>query len=341
MRNRPAFTLLVLATLSFAFACIGCPLVRSSVNANESMRWWLFSNFGASKMCPEMLKRGVPLKSPSGGPQSIGRFFPQRCQVQVNDAAHAIAMHAEGNGYASLPMVRRIGFSATIDVEFRPDFRMESDALYLWGRFSRMLSTPDVRLIGAENSLVNAAGQTSVVQTIGQAVITSEIARGFTVVHEDAGDLFTLGVINPPHKPTRHFVPGEDHVQLETDVTAIGGSSREYLGPFAVESKGAALFLKIRADGAAVDTYFVNKATGDIWLQGYEAGQPLAPPPYPPLFSGNSPPNLQQTRVVAVPPGSYFIVVQNSAPPPATFGISFGQDYVATVSYAVEVGDKP
>jgi len=35
-------------------------------------------------MCPEMLKRGAPLKlAPNGN--AIGRFFPERCTTQVND----------------------------------------------------------------------------------------------------------------------------------------------------------------------------------------------------------------------------------------------------------------
>ena len=53
--------------LALAFGGAGCPCVRSAVNASPELRWWLFSNYGASKICPEMLKRGVPLKLPQLG----------------------------------------------------------------------------------------------------------------------------------------------------------------------------------------------------------------------------------------------------------------------------------
>jgi hypothetical protein len=84
--------------LALAFTGAGCPCVRSAVNASPELRWWLFSNFGASKICPEMLKRGVPLKLPQLGNASVGRFFPNQCFVQVDENRHAIVMSASGTG---------------------------------------------------------------------------------------------------------------------------------------------------------------------------------------------------------------------------------------------------
>ena len=76
--------------LSLAFGGAGCPCVNSAVNASPELRWWLFSNFGASKLCPEMLKRGVPLKLPQLGNASVGRFFPNQCFVQVDETKKAV-----------------------------------------------------------------------------------------------------------------------------------------------------------------------------------------------------------------------------------------------------------
>jgi hypothetical protein len=53
----------------------GCGLFRGSVNASPELRWFLFSNFGAQRMCPEMLKRGAPLKLAANG-NAIGDSFP-------------------------------------------------------------------------------------------------------------------------------------------------------------------------------------------------------------------------------------------------------------------------
>ena len=47
-----------------ALLLTGC---RSFVNSSPNLRWWLFANFGADQLCPEMLKRGAPLKLKPNG----------------------------------------------------------------------------------------------------------------------------------------------------------------------------------------------------------------------------------------------------------------------------------
>ncbi|MGH7326760.1 MAG: hypothetical protein ACREJX_00280, partial [Polyangiaceae bacterium] len=74
-----AFITLVISTSGVG--CAGC--LKSTVNNDPALRWWLFSNFGASKVCPEMLSRGVPIKLALLGPDNIGRFFPSQCVVHV------------------------------------------------------------------------------------------------------------------------------------------------------------------------------------------------------------------------------------------------------------------
>ena len=87
-KPRGAWSLCMASLL--ALGTSSCGLFRNSVNASPELRWFLFSNFGAQRMCPEMLKRGAPLKlTPNGN--AIGRFFPERCTTQVNDAAIAAA----------------------------------------------------------------------------------------------------------------------------------------------------------------------------------------------------------------------------------------------------------
>ena len=197
--------------LALAFTGAGCPCVRSAVNASPELRWWLFSNFGASKMCPEMLKRGIPLKLPQLGNASVGRFFPNQCFVQVDDTRKAIVMSASGTGYATLPVARRVGFYVGMTVEYVPDFRLESDATYVWGQFSRFVSPPDLRIVGVENPVVNLATRTpagDVATALGNGLVASEIGRGFTVVRQDDGDDFTLGHLEPPQKPPRQFKGG-------------------------------------------------------------------------------------------------------------------------------------
>ncbi|MFO0679151.1 MAG: hypothetical protein U0169_21670 [Polyangiaceae bacterium] len=339
------FALLTMMVTILAVTGIGCPCVRAPVNASESLRWWLFSNFGASKVCPEMLKRGMPLKLDALGPSSLGRVFPEQCNVQTNDAAHTIVMTAAGHGYAVLPLTRRVGFTFRVAVEFRPDFRLESDSTYVWGRFSQLMAPPELRIVGVENPIVNLATQTplgSLGNVLGQGVISSEIARGFTVVRQSDGDDFTLGILSPPQKPKRAFQPGDDRTQLATDSIELGGSTREFLGPFTVDSKDSAIFVKLRVAGAAVDYTFVDKMLGDAWLANYEQALPLGPAPGVPIGFGNAVPG-DATRYVAVRPGRYYVVVENrAAAPVAPLGVAlpFGETK-AQVSYSIEIGDKP
>ncbi|HVJ88980.1 MAG TPA: hypothetical protein VM580_04190 [Labilithrix sp.] len=337
---RRAFLLLIV--LALAVAGVGCPCARSAVNASPELRWWLFSNFGASKICPEMLKRGVPLKLPQFGPASIGRFFPARCDVSVDDRAKSVVMTAAGTGYVVLPFTRRVGFSVAMSVEYLPDFRLEDDAIYVWGKFHRFVSPPDLRILGVENPALNLASQTpfgTIATVIGNGIVSSEIGRGFTVVRRPDGDDFTLGHIEPPLKPQREFKAGEGRVMLASDLASVYPLSREYLGPFEVSSEGAALYFHARVDGAPLTYALVERSVGEYWRRQYESAQPLGPSPgvilaQGPLALGEADLGFPVNR------GTYYIVLENPAQPPI-LGVSLVvAQQVAQVRYSVEVGDR-
>jgi hypothetical protein len=331
---RRAFLLLIV--LSLAVAGVGCPCTRGAVNASPELRWWLFSNFGASKICPEMLKRGVPLKLPQFGPASVGRFFPSQCNVQVDDGRKAIVMTAAGSGYVMLPFTRRVGFYVGMSVEYLPDFRLEEDAMYVWGKFSRFVAQPDLRILGVENPVVNLATQTpfgNVATVIGNGLVASEIGRGFTVVRREDGDDFALGHLDPPAKPARHFKAGEGRVVLASDLTSVYTRSREFLGPFEVTQKDAALYLHARVEGAPLTYAVVERSVGENWRRQYETAQPLGAPPGSLIAQGQL---AQGEANLGFPlnPGTYYIVLEN---PAAT---SILAEQVAQVRYSVEVGDR-
>jgi len=335
---------LAILVLALAFAASGCPCVRGAVNASPELRWWLFSNFGASKICPEMLKRGVPLKLPALGAASVGRFFPQQCFVQVDDVRKAIVMTASGTGYATLPVARRVGFYMGMTVEYLPDFRLEPDATYVWGRFSRFVAQPDLRIVGVENPVVNLATKTpagDVATVIGNGVVASEIGKGFTVVRQDDGDDFTLGHLEPPQKPKRQFKAGDDRVVLASDLTEVRGASRDYLGPFEIADKEAALFLRVKVDGAPVVYTLVDRSVGELWRRTYEAAQPMGAPPGAVLGQGTLAVGEASLRF-PLPPGAYYVVVENLQPAPfAPLGMSLPlPEQTAYVSYSAEIGER-
>lgn len=334
----------LLVALALALTTVGCPCVRNAVNADEGLRWWLFSNFGASRICPEMQKRGVPLKLGVLGPNSVGRFFPSQCGVRVNDAERSIVVDVTGQGYAVLPFTRRVGFYAGVSVEYKPDFRLEEDATYVWGRFSRVMSPPDLRLMGVENPVVSLATQTplgNLATLLGSGVLQSELGRGFTVVRLEDGDDFALGILTPPQRPKRVFSTGADRVVLASDVTTLYSASRDYLGPFEVTQTGASLFFHFAVSGTPVDYVVVDRRTGDAWLQPYLAAQPIGPPPSAPIAFGQAGPGAEGTRAFPLDPGSYYVVVENRAPhTPGPLGTGMPFEPIAYLTYSVELGSR-
>ena len=329
--------LLLLIVLSLAIAGVGCPCTRGAVNASPELRWWLFSNFGASNICPEMLKRGVPLKLPQFGPASVGRFFPSQCNVQVDDSRKAVVMTASGNGYVMLPFTRRVGFYVGMSVEYLPDFRMEDDATYVWGKFNRFVSPPDLRILGVENAALNLASQTpfgTVATIIGNSLVASEIGKGFTVVRRDDGDDFAMGHLDSPQKPSRQFKAGEGRAVLASDLTNVYARSREYLGPFQVTQNGASLYLHARVDGAPLTYAIAERSVGEAWRREYESAQPLAAPPGVLMAQGPIAPGGEADLGFPVNPGTYYIVLENGTAP-ALLG-----EQVAQVRYSVELGDR-
>src|ERR1044071_9535068 len=116
----------VIAVL-FGLCTTSCGLFKGPVNASPELRWWLFSNFGAQRMCPEMLKRGAPLKHSATG-NAIGRFFPERCSNQVNDAAQTVTLAFSGTGFAWTPVAGGVGFAVSATIDYRMDFFMAEDA---------------------------------------------------------------------------------------------------------------------------------------------------------------------------------------------------------------------
>ena len=334
---------MVVLVLALAFVGAGCPCVRSAVNGSPELRWWLFSNFGASKICPEMLKRGVPLKLPQLGNASVGRFFPSQCYVQVDDARQAIVMSASGTGYATLPVARRVGFYVGMTVEYVPDFRLESDSTYVWGKFSRFVSPPDLRIVGVENPIVNLATRTpagDVATALGNGLVASEIGRGFTVVRQDDGDDFTLGHLEPPQKPPRQFKSGAGRVVLASDLTQVSTQSRDYLGPFEVANKDAALFFHAKVDGGPLAFTVVERSVGEAWRRAYECAQPMAAPPGQVITQGTLAVGESNLRF-PLSQGTYYVVVENQMPAPfAPLGVPLPVPEQPTyVSYSLELAD--
>jgi hypothetical protein len=324
---------------------VGCPCLRDAANASPSLRWWLFSNFGAQRMCPEMLKQGTPLKLTPGS-NTVGRFFPETCQTIVNDSTQTVTLSFGGTGFAWTPIAGRIGFQATAVVEYRMDFYMAEDATYVWAKVNRMVSEPQFQIGSVENKLVDLAAHSPVGyigNTFGGQIVQAQLSQGFTVVHTDDGDEFTLGQISPPARPRKAFnLAAGHHYVFANDTTEIQPEQIDILGPYEVADTDQALFLRFMVQGAGIDALVIYRGTGDLWRSGLQLGAALGPPPEAPiatwpLASG------EQRRKLPLRQGQYYVILDNSSrigttnpiwTPLGVVGVN-----AAVISYAVELGD--
>ncbi len=337
-------TLLAMASgASFA----GCPCVGGVVNASPALRWFLFSNFGASRICPEMMKLGMPIKMQDQGP-AIGRFFPMQCRHDVNDPSQTVTVHFAGTGYVFMNPAKRVGFSCTGSVEYRPDFQIVEDDVYVWGRLNRMVQGPNFQIAYVENGILDLAANIppfgSMANFLGQTVVSSEMTRGFTVVHnEEKGNDFALGVLMPPQKPHHPFkVTNAAHYTFANETTEIHQNQRDFLGPFEVAEAGQTLTMMLSLSGPPVDVMVITKGTGDAWRDFYQRGpMGMGPPPGPIIAGGPLQPGPTDTRRFALAPGLYYVVIDNTATagivsPPTSLFNPLG-DAVARVSYVAQL----
>lgn len=328
-----------------AVALGACGLFRGAINASPGVRWWLFSTYGAEKMCPEMLKRGAPLRLSPGG-NTIGRFYPTTCRHEVNDAQQTIAIHFGGTGYAWTPVAGLMGFSVEAAVEYRPDFQMEEDAVYVFARMNRVLHGPTFAIGSVENALVQWAARTPVgylANTFAGQIVESQLASGFTVVRTDQGDDFSVGILRPPALPKHPFGMDEDRLTLANETTEVRAQQLDFVGPLEVGDDDQALYLRYRVTGTPVDAMVFARSVGDGMRDAMQRGLPVIAHA-PPIAGFVVQPGLEQKQRVRLPRGQYYLVIDNSsrlgqvAPPWSPIQMFGGGTSI--VSYSVELGDE-
>lgn len=336
---------LAVGAIAAAFSVAGCPCLESVVNPSPAIQWWLFSNFGASRVCPEMLKMGVPLRLQNAQP-AIGRFFPSNCSYAVDENRHTIAVSFAGNGYGYQAPAKRIGFSVSATVELRPALQLAGDKAYVFGQFNRIISGPTFQVNYIENPVVDIAanmpGVGSLANLFGNQVVAAELTRGFTVVNTDKGNDFALGILTPPQVPSHPFdTSTSERFTFINETVEIHQNERDYLGPFEVPD-GKMLFLSFSNQGPALDVMVVPRYVGDAWRDQYQKGM-LAPPPGAVMAGGPLQANLSDSRRYSLPAGSYYVVLDHTAaaglvsPPASIVPLA---DAMARVSYVAQTGDN-
>ena len=341
---------LVLAVLVIAVSIGGCRCLRGPVNASPGLRWWLFSNFGAQQICPEMTTTGVGLRLQDGGP-AVGRFFPRNCSVDINGDAQTITVRFSGTGYAYTSVTRRVGFEASGVVEYRADFFLGEDDIYVWGKVSRIVDGPHFALGYVENPLAAGAVATplgTLANLFGNQIVAGELTRGFTVLQNWDTDSksFGMGIIQPPNKPhTPYDVSGDEVYTFSNETIEVQWQQRDYLGPFEVVDSDQQLQMRMFLQGPAVEALVVSQQVGDLWREQYQRERLLTPPPGPVLAGTPLQPGREIKAAFRVPPGKYYVVIDHtnvagSVQPPAANPLNpLTSGPLATISYVAQLGE--
>ena len=221
--------------------------------ANKSLRFDVLE-FGLSRFCTEMLRRGAPIKLSDHEPV-LGRFFADGCQTQVIDQAdrQSVVVRYSGKGYAWTNLTERLGFASTGLIEYAADFQQHGDDMYIYFR-PRSVGAASFQTLLVESNLaqvgISLAGTN--VEAIGHDIITRQLQRGFTVIrHAPRGDVeFSTGLVPLGQRPFRPFqVVNTDKLTLDNDRTEVHGGQQDFIGGVTVP-EDSRLYLTLSVDGA-------------------------------------------------------------------------------------------
>jgi hypothetical protein len=323
------------------------------LNNNPDLRWFVFSRFGASRVCPELLKTSVPVHLQDRGP-TTGRFFPTSCNVAVDGQRHVIVVSLAGTGYGYMPPAKRVGFSVTAAVEYRPDFVIVGDDMYLHARVNRIVDGPHFQTGYIENPVLDVVGNVppfgGIANLLGNQAVTNTLTQGFTVIHNDHGDDFSLGLLFPPQRPAHPFmIAPNQRFTFANETTDVQPAERDFLGPFEIPASGKSLLFSTTVQGAPVNMVVMSRQVGDAWRDMYQTGK-AGPPPGPTLYVNQILPGQPDTRRYNLPPGQYYVVIDN-VPPNVSTGTFPGllnplnplglaaDGALSRVSYVAQLGD--
>lgn len=304
-------------------------------------------HFGLDQFCQQMPRHNAPLKLTADAP-IIGRFYPQHCQQQELENGD-LWVHFDGFGYAWTNLSKKVTFTSAATITYNQDFRCADDnSIYAYFD-TRSVSPPDFQLRVIEQPIANLVQGwiQPFADNFGRQMVTGKLAQGFTVIQGNDGSTdFDLGHLPLGQRPLHPFnVHNSNRLEVESGRTDVYGSERDFIGPIVIDDTGRAIYLTMQLDGQpSVNLAIVTKAEGDVSLQRYVDYGPAGQLAYPPRFADVVQYGVQYQRAVQMPPGMYYVVIDNStpaarAPMPPLLGL--GVDPVAVVSYAIQIGDAP
>ncbi len=300
--------------------------------------------------CKQMTTRNAPLRLSADSPV-IGRFYPNQCTA--NDES-LLTVNFSGYGYAWTNVTKKITFTAVAGAAYRYDFQVtdgDQCDIYSYFRPARVdnANFTTHRLESQVASLFN--GLSSMGNDFGKSTLSKKLQEGFTVIARDGSESnvdFVLGILPLGRRPFHPYqVESSDgKITYENERTEVHQNQRDFVGPIVIEESGRALYVTASVDGVpAIDMLVMRKAEAEASLQYYYeypqagplAGQPMSSEV---LQASNVPGGNALKRTIVVPPGTYYVVFDNTP--------SAGQvnptinpldDRAAVVQYLIQIGD--
>jgi hypothetical protein len=310
--------------------------------ANRSLRRAILS-FGTSEFCKQMLVHNAPLKLSTDSPV-IGRFYPTNCNLQELPNGDLFVQFG-GYGYGYTNVSKKLTFTTNGAVEYNQDFQLDGSTMYVYFR-PRRIASSDFKSHVIEQPVASfLSSLSSIGDTFGSQLVSGKLGEGFTVIRDSSGSAeFGLGIVEVGKRPFHPFdVHGDNRITYENLRTEVHQNERDFIGPIEVKDSGRALYVMAQLDGIpAIDLLVMDKAPAEASLRyyfDYPAAGPLAGPP---RVSDVVQAQLPFTHTIPVPPGVYYIVLDNTPsagtmmPPNNTL-----DDRAAVVSYVVQIGDAP
>lgn len=357
-RRGGACLVLLLALATLLSACTPqayIAIMPGVVNnpANRTLRREILA-FGTGSLCKEVLKQSIPLKLRDEDP-TLGRFFPKTCKIEPLENGDLYVQFA-GFGYAWSNLTKRLSFSASAAIQYEQDFRLDGSTMYVYfkpaattaKKFDLKMVEQSVMPASPVAPLFPGGDAKSFMNQIGEGMLAREIGRGFTVIRESDGSAsFGVGLLPVGERPLAPFERRDDaRLLYVNEAIEIHQEQRDYVGPLEVPEKGMALYLTMSVTGApSIDLLVVPRALGDAWLDQYAASPQAGPAPGPAVLDETvtlDPTGKLTKRLVRVPKGSYYVVLDNTASagrssPPQTAL----DDRAALVNLGIELGDAP
>jgi hypothetical protein len=307
---------------------------------NLSLRRALLA-YGKVNVCAEVGARSLPIR-PRDDLPAIGRFVPLQCASRELPNGD-LFLQLGGRGYVWTSMSQRVGFEAGTGVAYDTDFLLDGSTMYVYFR-PRATSGTGFVTRSVENSQISffsaftrAPNGQKLTDAFGTQIMSSQMARGFTVIRAPDGSIeMGLGVI-PPGLHTTLAFPTLDRskVVLLNDRSELQTGQRDFVPIEVPQGKRVTLFVAVQG-AAQVDVLVLPRAPGDAWLGTYATQAVTTPPPSPPILDEPVAAGPVWTRTLAVPAGQHYLVLDNTATagrsaPSATPGER------AVVSYAVQL----